>query len=99
MQYICWDHRIYWGEDETADFPVKTVDHHPEYCVIGTESWLTQNDTPPVELTEAPYDYKQGKGILCCNRKKLRFSQISRENKQNTEWKTGSSHLPTAGSQ
>lgn len=24
--------------DETLHCPVKTVDHHPDYCVIGTES-------------------------------------------------------------
>lgn len=52
-----------------------------------------------MELTEAQYDCKQSKHILCCHRKKIRSSQISGEIKQGTEWKTGSSHRTMQGSQ
>lgn len=84
--------------------PVKPINllyqyDHPEYCLTGTESWWTQNNTSPEELTEAQYDCKQSKDILCCHRKKIRSSQISGEIKQGTEWKTGSSHLTMQGSQ
>lgn len=70
--------------------PVKPINllyqyDHPEHCLIGTESWLIQNNTSPVELTEAQYDCKQGKDILCCHKEKTGSSQISGGIKQGTE--------------